>query len=166
MKLLALDQASQISGYAIFEDGKLIQSGAFTAGDGDVGARLVTIRNKVIELIEQHNIDTIAFEDIQLQNGNVVTMKTLAEVMGVIEELAAERKLAYVIIPSVTWKASLGIKGKRRDEQKRAAQQFVLDKIGVKATQDQSDAICIGLHYLQSPSTKKQTKKEELTFNW
>ena len=93
-------------------------------------------------------------------------MKTLAEVLGVIEELAAERKLSYIIVPSVTWKSALGIKGVRRDEQKRAAQQFVLNNLGIKATQDQSDAICIGLYYIQSPSVQKKTKKEELTFNW
>ena len=44
MKLLALDQASRISGWAIFEDNELIKSGTFTLKSDDVGERLVDYR--------------------------------------------------------------------------------------------------------------------------
>jgi hypothetical protein len=47
-------------------------------------------------LISDFNIDTIIYEDIQLQesaNNNVDTFKKLAEVYGIISELAAELKI-------------------------------------------------------------------------
>jgi hypothetical protein len=47
---------------------------------------------------------------------NVVTYKTLAEVIGVITELCAELKLPYELIHSSTWKSSLNIKGRTRPE--------------------------------------------------
>lgn len=50
--LLALDQASQTSGYSVFTDGKLTEYGKFTFDDADVGHRLTKIRNKVISLID------------------------------------------------------------------------------------------------------------------
>ena len=47
-----------------------------------------------------------------------------------------------------TWKSTLGIKGRTRPEQKRNAQQYVINTYGVTPTQDECDAICIGAHYL------------------
>ena len=53
VNLLALDQASQTSGFAVFKDGKLVDYGKFTFSDNEIADRLVKIRKKVIELIEQ-----------------------------------------------------------------------------------------------------------------
>ena len=64
MKILALDQSSRVSGYAIFDGDNLIESGKFTVDDADIGVRLLKIRNKVKDLIKNNNIDLVAFEDI------------------------------------------------------------------------------------------------------
>ena len=58
---------------------------------------------------------------------NVQTFKVLSEVFGVILETVRELNIDYDIVPSVTWKSTLGIKGRTRPEQKRNAQQYVLD---------------------------------------
>jgi hypothetical protein len=50
--ILALDQASRCSGFAVFQEDKLIASGTFTFDDDNFALRLVKIRNKVISLIE------------------------------------------------------------------------------------------------------------------
>ena len=64
--LLALDQASRVSGYAIFNgDGELVTYGTFHTYQDDIGERLVTIKNKVAELIEEYNIGEVIMEDIQ-----------------------------------------------------------------------------------------------------
>lgn len=160
MTILALDQASRTSGYAVFCDNQLIDSGTFTFTSDDMAKRLMGIRNKVNELINKFNIEKIILEDIQLQNNvssNVVTYKTLAEVIGVIIELCAELKLPYELIHSSSWKSSLNIKGRTRPEQKRNAQVYVFENFGQNVSQDESDAICIGAHY---------TKKNMSTFSW
>lgn len=151
--LLALDQASIITGYAIFQDGKLVKYGKLELKDEEIGPRLVTLRNEITKLINENNIDYVAFEDIQMQasvGNNVKTFKVLANVYGVILELCEELKLKYEVVSSNTWKSTLKIKGKGRAEQKRAAQAFVLEKYGVKCTQDEADAICIGSHMIKS----------------
>ena len=51
-RLLALDQASAVSGYAIFEDGKLIKYGAFSVDDEKITVRLVKIK---MLLLLKHN---------------------------------------------------------------------------------------------------------------
>ena len=118
------------------------------------------IRNKVEELINEFCIEKIILEDIQCQ-GNVVnnleTFKILAEVIGVLTELAAEKNLPYELVYSTVWKSTLQIKGRTRPEQKKNAQQYVLNTYSKKVTQDESDAICIGAHY---------TKKNMSAFSW
>lgn len=148
--ILALDQASRTSGYAIFQEDNLIVSGTFTYDDDDFSLRLVKIRNKVISLIEQYNINKILLEDIQLQGqtNNVETYRKLAEVRGVLSELACEMKIPHEIIHSQTWKSTLGIKGRDRNTQKRNAQAYVAQTYNKKVSQDESDAICIGTHYI------------------
>ena len=148
MKILALDQSTRISGYAIFDGDKLIDSGKFSIEDQDMGVRLVKIRNKIESLIDNNNIDLVAFEDIQLQDNkgpnNVTTYKKLAEVFGVLEELCTEKKVPYRIVHSQTWKSALSIKGADRTTQKKNAQEYVLKTYNKKVSQDESDAICLG----------------------
>ena len=156
MKLLALDQSSHITGYAIFEDGKLSSVSKFTLNSDDLGERLYSYRQKIKELIEQNNIDKVAFEDIQMQNqiNNVSTYKILAEIFGITHELMVELEIPYQIVSSNTWKSKLEIKGKQRAEQKKNAQQWVLNTYNIKCTQDEADAVCIG------SSTLVENRKE------
>ena len=151
-KLLALDQASRITGYAIFEDDTLITYGKIVVDDTDIGIRLTKIRNAVKRLVEDYNINEVVMEDIQLQNNvqnNVQTFKLLAEVFGVIYELITEMRIPVSAVLASSWKSTLGIKGKTRPEQKRNAQVYVQETYGKKPTQDECDAICIGCHALK-----------------
>lgn len=146
MRLLALDQASRTSGYAIFEDDQLVESGTFTLKSDDIGERLVQYRQYLSELTDKYEIDQVAFEDIQMQGqvNNVQTFKVLAEVFGVTQEFLAEQNYFYHIVSSNTWKSKLQIKGRTRPEQKKNAQVYVLEHFGKKVSQDEADSICIG----------------------
>ena len=68
MTLLALDQSSQTTGYSIFKDGKPIVISHFDCVGNDLGDRLEQLRNNIIELINQYQVDEVIFEDIILQN--------------------------------------------------------------------------------------------------
>ena len=147
--ILALDQASKTSGYAVYVDGKLEDYGKFTYEDADIDKRLVKIRQRVIDLIEEYAPDEVIYEDIQQQNNianNVATFKILAEVYGVISELLQQLGIKHSSVLAATWKSNLGIKGRTRPEQKRNAQEYVTKMYGIKPTQDECDAICIGMY--------------------
>lgn len=153
MKILALDQASRTTGWSLFEDKKLVTYGKFTFTDDDFGQRLYKIRNKVQELINTYQPDEVILEDIQLQDGdsygnNVATFKKLAEVFGVLYELITELKLAHRAVLSTVWKSKLGLLhgyGQKRESQKQEAKTWVLNNYHVSPTQDEADAICIGV---------------------
>lgn len=151
-RLLALDQSSKITGYAFFDNGRLIDYGKFSYDDSNVDTRLVKIRSRVEGLIDSYFPDEVVFEDIQQQNNvanNIQTFKVLAEVYGVIAELLEELHIPHSTVLAATWKSKLGVKGKTRPEQKRNAQEYVSNTYGIKATQDECDAICIGASHLQ-----------------
>lgn len=164
-KILALDQASRTTGWAVFDDNTLLEYGKFTVSEDDIGERLYSIKDHVQKLISKYKINEIVFEDIQLQNNvinNVQTFKVLAEVFGILEELFTELKIPHSAVLASSWKSTLGIKGKTRPEQKKNAQLYVEQTYKAKATQDESDAICIGSHYL----AKKLKPVSDVGFDW
>ena len=173
MIILAFDQSSRTSGYSVFEDNKLKEHGTFTFSNNDLGIRLYKIRQKVEELINLYHPDKIVFEDIQLQDeiysqknvGNVKTFKILAEVFGIIYELATELNIDNEAYLAGTWRKGLGIAGNHRDQQKANAQKWVNDNYGIIVVDDEADAICIGA-YGAGIRTQKQKKTELKPFDW
>lgn len=153
MILLSLDQSSRITGWSVFADGALKDYGKFNAENAGtaIGKRLIYIQQQLKELIEKYQIDEVVFEDIQMQANmvnNVQTFKVLAQVQGAIITLLEKLHIPYSLILASTWKSKLGIKGRARAEQKRNAQNWVINEYAVKPTQDECDSICIGNCYI------------------
>ena len=124
-RILALDQSSRTSGYAIFVEGRLETFGHFTIKDEDIGIRLLKIRQQVETLVNKYNITEVIMEDIQLQtnvSNNVSTFKALAEVFGVIYELLTEMDIKVTSALASSWKSKLKIKSRQRQQQKQEAQ--------------------------------------------
>lgn len=152
-KLLALDQSSRITGWAVFDNNQLEAYGKIVYDSSTpIEERLHGLRERVKNLIDKYQIEEVILEDIQLQNNvinNVQTFKTLAEVYGVLSELCVELKLPQSAVLASAWKHTLGIKGANRSEQKRNVQEWVLNTYSRKATQDECDAIAIGTHKIR-----------------
>ena len=154
-KLLALDQSSQTTGYTVLDNGKIIVVEHFIC-TGELGDRLVQLRNKINTLIDEHNIDEVVFEDIQLQdvNGNketgIKTFKILAEAFGVVEELLTEKKITHQAVLPIKWKAHFKIAGKGRAQEKKLAQAYVLKNYSIKCTEDEADSLCIALYHFEN----------------
>lgn len=151
-RLLALDQASKCTGWAIFEDCELKSYGKISLDDPNTDIRLVQLRQGIQTLVADYNIDEVIFEDIQQQNNvanNVQTFKVLAEVYGVVSELLQEIQIPHSTVLAASWKSTLGIKGRTRAEQKKNAQLYVEQNYGIHVIQDIADAVCIGTHHIK-----------------
>ena len=151
-RLLALDQASKVTGWAIFEDGELKSYGKISLDDPNTDIRLVQLRQGIQTLVADYNIGEVIFEDIQQQNNvanNVQTFKVLAEVYGVVSELLQEIQIPHSTVLAASWKSTLGIKGRTRAEQKKNAQLYVEQNYGIHVIQDIADAVCIGTHHIK-----------------
>jgi len=143
---LAIDQA-KTTGYAVFEDGGLIDYGIIELGrkTDKYENILFSARDKISGLIEQTKADVIVMEDIQQQNQNVSTYKKLAMLMGVLLCLFQENNLTYDIVPPTRWKSFCKIQGRKRQEQKDSTVKFVKEYFGLDdVTEDMADAISLG----------------------
>lgn len=143
MIILGLDQASKL-GFSLFANGKLIKYGLadFTKYK-PFNVRISEIKSTVFDFIEEFNPDYIALEDVQLQS-NADTHKKLSMLLGVLENALLEGKYQYEIIPVGEWRKLTGVKGRKREEQKKSAQAIVQRIYGLDVSEDEADAILIG----------------------
>ena len=150
MKILSLDQALQTTGWAIFEDEKLIKWGTFSTNPSyPIEERLFTIWNQLTALDREYNIGYVCFEDTQKQV-NLDTYKRLCYVQSIIMLWCRERGgISYSILSPSHWRKILKDKykinwGHKREEQKQAALEWVRQEYNGNFTSDSADAICIG----------------------
>lgn len=155
MRILALDQSTRVSGWAFFDENKLISFGHWTNAHEDLAVRIFNlceqIKSKIIEL----KPDLIVIENIQLEHGNVQTFQKLAQVQGAIMFLVASFNIKYEFVYPSEWRKSCQfLKGnaKDRDNQKKIAQSWVQETYNKKCTQDEADAICIGYSKMKEQS--------------
>lgn len=157
-RVLGLDQATYISGYSIYDNDQLIQSGTFETTLDDEIERDHALKEWLISIIHNWNIDAVGIEDIQLQNfgagsnvysseDNVVglqTYKKLAHLQGIIMETLYEYKIPYKLCPAPTWRGHCGVKGRSKDDKKKSMQLLVKKWYNISVTNDEADAIGIG----------------------
>lgn len=153
-RTLALDQATHTTGYAIFDDDKLIHYGSFTTTGSEDIERFAAVKEWVLSIITNWKIDFIAMEGIQYQEGEaqkmgVTVFQTLARLQGILMMVFYEAKIPFEICPTNTWRHSCGVKGRSRSNKKRSMQLLVQQWYDVKATEDEADAIGIGRHFVK-----------------
>ena len=147
MVILALDQATQTSGWSVWVNGNLTDFGKFTFDDADIHKRIHKVCAQIEILILQHHPDKVVLEDIQMQVNNVSTFQKLAWLQGAIIESCWKINMPVELSRPSEWRAACNLlKGqdKHRENQKKIAQQWVMNQFGKKCTQDEADAICIG----------------------
>lgn len=151
-RTLALDQASKVTGYAIFDDTKLVKYGTFSTSSDDDIERFAMMRAWLLSMISSWHPDYIGIEGIQFQEEGggqkmgITVFQTLARLQGILMITCHDAKIPFEVCPTNTWRHSCGVKGKTRSDKKRSMQLLVKEWYGVKVTEDEADAIGIGRH--------------------
>lgn len=166
-RILALDQATKISGYSIYDGAQLIKYGTHAAYGDKQEEKLSDIRGWLINMINIWQPDFIGLEGIQFQENlqggqrmGVTTFEALARLQGVIMVTCKEMEVPFEIYPTNTWRQGCGVKGKTRSEKKRSMQKLAKEWFDITVTEDEADAIGIGKH------TANQFGKTAKIFNW
>lgn len=161
-RVLALDQASHKTGYAIFDNGALVKYGVFHTELDDEIARDNMVKTWLRSMIGNWRPDYIGIEGIQFQEESsgqkmgVTVFQTLARLQGILMETCFDAKVPYEVCPTNTWRHNCGVKGKTRSDKKRSMQLLVKQWYDVSVTDDEADAIGIG-HYLSTSVEKTNT---------
>lgn len=139
------------SGWAIFDNDKLVEFGSFSIpATKPIEIRLFSFWQKLTELLYDHGeFDKVIFEDIQYQN-NAETYRKLAYCQAAIILWCYNQAIKFEILAPSHWRSVIKDKfkvsfGRTRAEQKENAKEFVKNKYNISASEDTCDAICIGL---------------------
>ena len=149
MIYLSLDQAMRTTGYSIFEGKRLVAYGSFTvSGSKPIEQRLNDFFQNLNTLYRQFEFDEVFFEDIQNQNNNE-TYKKLAYVQATIMIWCYNNDMRFHILSPSHWRKILkdecGVSfGRKREEQKQKAIEFVQQFFARMVSSDEADAICLG----------------------
>lgn len=144
-RILALDQASHITGYALFENKSLVKWGTFETKSDSEDARVNEVKEWLASKINGWELDYIGLEGIQYQESfGVTTFQTLARLQGVLINLCFEQGIRYEICPTNTWRHHCGVKGRSRTDKKRSMQILIKQWYDISVSDDIADALGIG----------------------
>ena len=154
-RILALDAATTINGYAIYDNDVLISYGTFKVNkDLPIIERINKVKKWLTAAITDWQIDFLGLENIQLQNNSygrmsVEVYKALAQLQGVLLDSAFEACIDYDLVYPTGWRKSCGISDgdAHRENKKKQAQEKVKLWYNQDCTQDEADAICIGKYF-------------------
>ena len=150
MRIIALDQATHNTGYSIYDNKKLVESGVFSVKSGEEIERIHKIRTWFDELIEKWEPSYVGFEELAgSAEKNYTTLRTLARLQGVLMEEAFAHNIRIVLSNPGTWRSTCGVKGRTRPEQKANMIAIVKKWYDKDVTDDEADAIGIGYHLVQ-----------------
>lgn len=151
MILLSLDLSSKSSGWAIFKDSLLIDSGCVTSSSTDLMKRINVMKDGIKTIVEKYSPDKVVAEEVRPENGmqNVKTHRALMWVQAAIALMLYDynKKIELELIYPSSWRAAIGIKtgrGIKRTSLKEKDIQFVKENYNLDVNDDEADAICIG----------------------
>ena len=155
-RILALDAATNITGYSVYDNKILVGYGTFkTEANEDTTHRINEVKKWLIAVIEKLEPDFVGVEHIQLQSYGtnsafqVETYRVLANLQGVIMDTLFEKCIDSDLVYPSEWRKYCGISGgdSHRESKKKAAQDKVKLWYNESCTQDEADAICIGKYF-------------------
>lgn len=162
-RILALDDATSITGYSVIEEGKLIEYGLLRSKGKDNNEKIHSMTKKIMNLIEKIKPNTIVLEDIYLNDklpNNVDTFKKLSRLQGSLIYNLLENKCNFIFIYPSFWRGILKINGMNRAIVKAQAQKAVKNIFNIDVSEDEADAICIGFC---SENIRQEDFKEKTT---
>ena len=163
-RILALDAATSITGYAIYDDKKLVGYGTYkTSASLPAVERINQVKNWLKAALKEWEPDFVGVENIQLQKyGNrdtdvqVKTFQTLANLQGVLLDIIFEACIDSDLVRPSEWRSYCGINDgdQHREAKKKQAQAKVKVWYDMNCSEDEADAICIGKYFCGKLKTK------------
>lgn len=153
-RILALDAATGITGYSVYDNKILVGYGTFkTNSNYSSTKRINEVKQWLTAVLKEWEPDFVGVENIQLQKYGVLaqvkTFQTLANLQGVILDTLFEASIDSDTVYPSEWRAYCGINDgdQHRDAKKKAAQVKVKMWYDINCTEDEADAICIGKYF-------------------
>ena len=148
IKMVSLDTSSTVTGYAVFENGKLKKSGVIDeTKEKDTLIRKEYMILSINDLLTKENPDIVVIELTVVQK-NANTQRLLSDILGTVWGWCLCNAAEYVEYRPTTWRKLVAGEDEKVPIKRDDAKIWSLDKCrelfhGVD-TDDESDAILIG----------------------
>lgn len=158
-KTLGLDMSSNKSGYALFDDKKLITYGLWEPKDKmEWRDRVIYMGEQLDDFLKHNEVNQVYCEDVPLMMKNPQTLKMLSALQGVLMGICVANNVKVTFISVSTWRSALGLfdktqKGKERDEMKQKSIEMANKTFGLNLVykspsskfnqEDEADAILV-----------------------
>lgn len=143
MRILGLDTSTASTGYAVLDDGKLICYGVIKPPKNyDLLDKIIYIEQEIKEILKKKEIEFIVIEELAVMR----SANTVRALVGLLYHLLVEfqkKELLVVKCRPSEWRKQCNIKGKKREELKQSAIDYVKQKYKIDVNDDEADAICI-----------------------
>ena len=149
MKILSCDQSTNLTGFALFDNGEYVESGVIDKHKiKDADERIAEMGLAICRKIKEYKPDCVVIEDIQKQT-NTKTVIFLARLQGCVILYCASKGIDIKILHPTEWRRILSYSqgpGVKREELKEQSINYVKERLGFDTfTEDQCEACCIGM---------------------
>ena len=146
-KVLSLDTASKVTGWALFVNGKYKCSGTIDLHKNKNSiTRVAKMCISIVGLIKEHNPTDVAIEEMP-STRNAKTTRMLSKIIGAVYYHCLVNKIPYEELSCSKWRGTLGIDKRNREDAKLASINRVKTIYGKDMNDDEADAINIGEAY-------------------
>lgn len=148
MIICAVDQSTSCSGYCCLDTNvhKLIDYGSFKESHKtEAYQRIHNMKVNIFDAFQKNKCEYFVLENV-FMNRNPKGEMLLSSLRGVLIDECISNNIPYTILLSSQWRKILGIVGRKRVDQKKAAVEFVNKLYGLKLdvkSDDIAEAISI-----------------------
>lgn len=153
MRLIAMDQSTKKSGYAIFDDGQYVASGVLdlSKSKDDTDTRSFEMAKMIWNIIDIYKPNEMVIENVQQQT-SPKTLIILARLAGMILGYAKAQNIETTILLPTEWRRVLGYtQGPKvkREKLKQQSIDYIKERFGIERSEDECEALAIGCAYLK-----------------
>ena len=144
-RFLSFDASTKHTGYAFFENGKLIDAKVINVENSDCEMRIKEMGLLILKCMDYYNPEIVWIEDTYC-GGNKSTQRKLDRLQGVVFSWCLLNDADFQLVMPKGWRKlipNFPVSAKR-EEAKLYSINYVKEKYGVNVTDDIADAICIG----------------------
>lgn len=158
MNIIAFDQSTTSSGWAVLkkETAELVDYGVLKP-KGETNDRIRQTIKQCIWLVETFDVAFIFIEGVQVQR-NPTIFEILAKLSGTLEITLEEKGYFVNVVKASEWRKRVGIKSRKRADVKKEAIELVHTLYGIKASEDESEAILFCRAFCDNPNTVESTE--------
>jgi Holliday junction resolvasome RuvABC endonuclease subunit len=140
IRICCVDQSSHSTGITIMqtETQKIIYMDTYKDDNKEPFSRLYSMTKNVFEAFDKYNCELFTLENVYA-NGNMKAYNLLSQLQGMLIWNCEIRDVAFEIPLASQWRKSIGIKSKKRIDQKKEAVQFVNERYKLNLTDKQDD---------------------------